>query len=120
MGGENDLLSLHLSNFPSGPVVKNPSANADGLSPWSGKIPHAAEQLSLCVTTTKAFALEPVLYKRSHSNEKPVKCNWRVAPTSRKWRKPAHSNEDLSQPKIKYINMYFLRLWLSSTSELQT
>ena len=53
MGGENDLLSLHLSNFPSGPVVKNPSANADGLRPWSGKIPQAAEQLSPCATTAE-------------------------------------------------------------------
>ena len=74
MGGENDLLSLRLSNFPSGPVVKNPSANADGLGPWSGKIPHAAEQLRLCATATEALALQPVLYKkRSHNNESP--CN---------------------------------------------
>ena len=28
-----------------------------GLEPWSGKIPHATEQLSPCATTT-----EPVLY----------------------------------------------------------
>ena len=28
-----------------------------GLDPWSGKIPHATEQLSLCATTT-----EPVLW----------------------------------------------------------
>ena len=25
-----------------------------GYEPWSGKIPHAAEQLSLCATTTEA------------------------------------------------------------------
>ena len=24
-----------------------------GFEPWSGKIPHAAEQLSLCITTTE-------------------------------------------------------------------
>ena len=24
-----------------------------GFEPWSGKIPHAAEQLSLCATTTE-------------------------------------------------------------------
>ena len=37
---------------------KNPPANAGdtGFDPWSGKIPHAAEQLSPCTTTT-----EPVL-----------------------------------------------------------
>ena len=41
--------------FPGGAVVKNPPANAGhtGSSPWSGKIPHAAEQLSPCATTTE-------------------------------------------------------------------
>ena len=36
--------------FPGGAVVKNPPANAGGHSfePWSGKIPHAVEQLSPC------------------------------------------------------------------------
>ena len=44
--------------FPRGAVVKNPPANAGdtGSSPGSGRIPHAAEQLSPCATTT-----EPVL-----------------------------------------------------------
>ena len=88
-------------------MVKNPPANAGdkGLIPaWSGKIPHAAEQLSPCATTTepvlynpcattteasepqlpKPACLEPVLRnKRSHHNEK-----------------PAHSNKDPMQPKI--------------------
>ena len=42
-------------DFPGGTVVKNPPANAGdtGLSPWSGKIPHAVEQLSPCITTTE-------------------------------------------------------------------
>ena len=41
--------------FPGGAVVKNPPANAGdtGSKPWSGKIPHAAEQLSPCATTTE-------------------------------------------------------------------
>ena len=56
-------------------MVKNPPANA-GDKPWSGKIPHAAEQLSLCTTTTEPARLEPVLCnKRSHRNEKPVHRN---------------------------------------------
>ena len=38
--------------FPGGAVVENPPANA-GFEPWSGKIPHATEQLSLCATTTE-------------------------------------------------------------------
>ena len=45
--------------FPGGTVVKDPPANAGehGFEPWSGKIPHAAERLSPCATTT-----EPALY----------------------------------------------------------
>ena len=45
-------------DFPGDTVVKNLPANAGNTSydPWSGKIPHTAEQLSLCATTT-----EPVL-----------------------------------------------------------
>ena len=41
--------------FPGGAVVKNPPANAGdtGSKPRSGKIPHAAEQLSPCATTTE-------------------------------------------------------------------
>ena len=43
--------------FPVDSEVKNPPANAgDMLDPWSGRIPHAAEHLSLCATTP-----EPVL-----------------------------------------------------------
>ena len=47
-----------MQGFPGGTVVKNPPANAEdiGFEPWSGKIPHAAEQLSPYATTT-----EPVL-----------------------------------------------------------
>ena len=53
---EKNLLD---QNYPGGAVVKNPPANAGdtGSSPWSGKIPHAVQQLSLCTTTT-----EPALY----------------------------------------------------------
>ena len=44
--------------FPGGLVVKNLPANAGDteFSPWSGKIPHAVEQLSPHSTT-----IEPVL-----------------------------------------------------------
>ena len=46
------------------------------FKPWSGKIPHAVEQLSPCATTTEPTCLEPVLHnKRSHCNEKPAHHN---------------------------------------------
>ena len=40
---------------PGGAVVKKPPANAGdtGSSPGPGRFPHAAEQLSLCATTTE-------------------------------------------------------------------
>ena len=68
---------------------------------WSGRIPHAAEQLSPRATTYWVCALEPVNHnyrphtlrswsphspepelhsKESHRNEKPAHCNFRAAP----------------------------------------
>ena len=44
-----------------------------GFEPWSGKIPHAAEQLSPCATTAEPARLEPVLRnKRGRDNERPA------------------------------------------------
>ena len=40
-----------------------------GLDPWSGKIPHARGQLSLCTTTEALMSV--LCSKRSYSNEKP-------------------------------------------------
>ena len=52
-------VSFLFVDFPGGPVVKNLPANVGdhGFSPWSGKISHAAGQLSLCATRT-----EPTLW----------------------------------------------------------
>ena len=44
-----------------------------GFEPWSGKIPHAAEQLGPWATTTEPACLEPVLRnKRSRDSERPA------------------------------------------------
>ena len=44
-----------------------------GFEPWSGKIPHAAEQLGPWATTTEPARLEPVLRNwRGHDGEKPT------------------------------------------------
>ena len=59
MRGRKLLIIAVILKLPDGgAVVKNPPANAGdmGSSPRSGKIPHAAEQLSPCATT-----IEPVL-----------------------------------------------------------
>ena len=48
-------LKIFPRDFPGGAEVKNPPAIAgdNGFEPWSGKIPHATKQLSLCTTTTE-------------------------------------------------------------------
>ena len=44
-----------------------------GFEPWSGKIPHAAEQLGPWATITEPARLEPVLRnKRGHGSERPA------------------------------------------------
>ena len=53
--GDSEVSRLSIPGFPGGAVVENPPANAGvhGFESWSGKIPHAAEQLSPCATTTE-------------------------------------------------------------------
>ena len=47
-----------------------------GFEPWSGKIPHAAEQLGPWATTTEPARLDPVLLnKRGHDSERPAHCD---------------------------------------------
>ena len=63
-------------DFPGTLVVKNPPAKAGeyGFDPWSGKIPHASEQLRPYTITTEAHTLDPML-QRSHDDRKPEYCN---------------------------------------------
>ena len=64
-------------------MVKNPTCNAGDtyLIPGLELAPgHRATKLMS--TTTESRALGPTLHeKRSHRNEKPIHCNWRVDPT---------------------------------------
>ena len=62
--------------FPGGAVVENlpASAGGHGFDPWSGKTPHAVEQLGPWATTTEPARLEPVLRnKRGHDSERPAR-----------------------------------------------
>ena len=61
--------------FPGGPVVKNPPLPVQGtwVHPRSGKIPHAAEQLSPCATATEPSLT--LLHSKSPCIAKPVHCN---------------------------------------------
>ena len=57
-----------------------------GFGPWSGKIPHAAEQLGPWATTTEPARLEPVLRnKRGRDSERPAHRDeeWRPLTTTR-------------------------------------
>lgn len=74
-----------------------------GFDSWSGKIPHAAQQLSLCTTTAEPACLEPML-----CNKQPLQWEARALPLERSpWLpqldKSPHSNEDPAQPKISKI-----------------
>ena len=55
MGLKKKEFRNRIKDFPGGAVVKNSPASAGepGFEPWSGKIPHAVEQLSPCATTTE-------------------------------------------------------------------
>ena len=77
--------------FPGGSVVKNLPATAGAFDPWSGKIPHAMEQLSLCATTIEPM---PRDWQRSHYNEKSAQCDKELAPCSLQLEKRLHSNRD--------------------------
>ena len=57
-----------------------------GFGLWSGRIPHATEQLGLWVTTTEPARLEPVLRnKGGHDSERPAHCDeeWPPLATTR-------------------------------------
>ena len=58
-------------DFPGGLVVKNlPASAGHGFNPWSGKIPHVAEQLGTSTTSPELMHLQlMILNKRSHGNE---------------------------------------------------
>ena len=55
-----------------------------GFEPWSGKIPHAAEQLGLWATITEPACREPVLRnKRGRNSERPAHHDEEWPPTCR-------------------------------------
>ena len=68
-------LKMQKLGFPGGAVVENLPAwcRGHGFEPWSGRIPHAAEQLGPWATTTEPARLEPVLRnKRGRDSERPA------------------------------------------------
>ena len=92
-------------------MVKNLPANAQD-HPWSGKIPHATEQLSPCSRAGEPQLLKPgrleaaLCNKRGQRNGKPEHCNERGAPALNRCRKPARERRKDSpvQPEIDKCN----------------
>ena len=61
-------MKIELLDSPGSTIDENPPAKAGDMcsTPWSGKIPRASEQLSLCAATTdSACAVVPVTHKRA-------------------------------------------------------
>ena len=64
-----------IKDFCGGPGDKAQCGGRE-FDPRSRKLPHVAEQLSPCATTTEAHILDPVFpNKGSHCNEKPTHHN---------------------------------------------
>ena len=63
-------------DFPGGTVSP---CRGHAFNPWSGKIPHATEQLSLCTTTTKAHVPRAwALQQKKPPQCEPQALQWRV------------------------------------------
>ena len=76
---------------------------AHGFEPWPGKIPHAAEQLGPCATTTEPALLEPVLRnKRGRDGERPAHRDEEWLPLSATRESPR--TETKTQHSQKLIN----------------
>ena len=73
-----------------------------GFEPWSGKIPHATEQLSPCATTTEPAHLKPVLRnKRGHDSERPVHRDEEWPPLAATRESPRTETKTQHSQKIK-------------------
>ena len=73
-----------------------------GFEPWSGKIPHVAEQLGPWDTTTEPARLEPVLHnKRGRDSERPAHCDEEWPPLAATRESPRTEMKTQHSQKIK-------------------
>ena len=117
----------------------NCQCSRPGFDPWSGKIPHALEQLSSCATTTEPVPQSPGATTAEHTcprahamrQEKPLQSevhalqlqNSPCSPQLEKnlWAmKTQHSQKLNKHLKIlnKYIKMYILHKWIITFNSL--
>ena len=74
-----------------------------GFEPWSGKIPHAAEQLGPWATITERARLEPVLRnKRGRDSERPAHCDEEWRPLAATRESPRTETKTQHSQKNKY------------------
>ena len=93
----------YLSNFPRGPVFKNPpNAGSHRFDPRWGKTPHALEKLSPCTTTT-----EPSTATQSNS------CSPQLKKAPARQRRPSAAKH---KSKIKN---YLKVLWISESCYIE-
>ena len=73
-----------------------------GFEPWSGKIPHAAEQLGPWATTTEPARLEPVLCnKRGRDSERPAHRDEEWPPVAATRESPRTETKTQHRQKLK-------------------
>ena len=78
-----------------------------GFEPWSGKIPHAAEQLGPWATTTEPVCLEPVLRnKRGRDSERPMHCDEEWPPLATTRESPRTETKTQHTQKNQSINKF--------------
>ena len=70
-----------------------PNARDKGSISGLGRVPHAAEQVSQCATTTEAGCLEPVLCNEKPRSEKPRHHNKEKPPLSATRESPGMSTK---------------------------
>ena len=82
-----------------------------GFEPWSGKIPHATEQLGPWATTTEPARLEPVLCnKRGRDSERPAHRDEEWPPLAATGESPCtetKTQHSQKKPKINKIKNFF-------------
>ena len=82
---------------------------AHGFEPWSGKIPHAAEQLSPWATITEPAHLEPVLRNgRGRDSERPAHRDEERPPLAATGESPRTETKTQHSQKLKKKKKYFI------------
>ena len=68
------------SGLPSRPECWRNLFRGRGFDPWSGKIPHAMGQLTLCATTTEPMFCNKSSSRRTATKEWPLPASTRESP----------------------------------------